>query len=118
MIEVSRGTDLERKVWKFSFQWSSGYSSNGPRPISVRLVYYGEETRPSRRHKWRGEFWDSDDERRYHSKIERPKEVPADVLEEVVRAIRETPVEVFAGFFRTERLLHTVTPGRSKPCAP
>lgn len=114
MIEISRGTDLERKVWKFHAAWNNGYGST-PEPIAVRLLYYGEETRLSRRHKWRGEFWDSSDERRYHSKIERPKDVPADVLEDVLRAIRETPVKVFAGFFHADCLLHTAIPGKDKP---
>ncbi len=115
MIEISRGTDLERKVWKFHAAWDGGYSSKGPLPLSLRLVYYGEETRASTRHKRRGEFWDVGDERRYHSKIERPKSIPADVLADALRVVRETPVEVYVGFYSRDCLLHTMKPGRGEP---
>lgn len=98
MIEISRGTALERKVWRFHCSWDSGYGST-PKPILIRLFYYGEETRPTKRHKWRGKFWDSNNERSYHSVLKRPTSIPPDVAADVHRAIWETPAKVFAGFF-------------------
>ena len=117
MIEGSRGTALERKVWKFNCKWDDGYWRESC-PISARLVYYGEETRATSRHKWRGEFWDSDDERRYHSRLKRPTEIPPDVLAEVIKRIREVPVEVYMGRFNAESLIATIKPGKGKPCGP
>jgi len=112
MIEIVRGTNLDRKVWRFNAIWESSFLDTS---IKVRLLYYGEETRASTRHKWRGDFWDHSDERRYHSKITRPTEIPVDVLADVFRAIREIPVDVYVGFFSADCLLHTQKSGKGGP---
>lgn len=109
MIEISRGTALERKVWRFHCSWDSGYGSTTA-PIFIRLFYYGEETRPTKRHKWNGKFWRFSNYLSDRVALKRPTSIPPDVAADVHRAIRETPAKVFAGFIEDVDLIHTITP--------
>lgn len=43
MIEISRGTALERKVWRFHCSWDSGYGST-PKPILMGIIYFSPLT--------------------------------------------------------------------------
>lgn len=91
MIEVERIEEggLSRKVWRFHA--SIGYSL----PATLRVSFYGLETRPSTRHKWRSEpatRYTSDDPRRYNSGIEAkdvplPNDVAAEAKDILMRSI-------------------------------
>ena len=89
-IEITRGTPLERQVWLFTTANLGNFA--------LRLIRYTEETRPSKRHKWRGDFWSYMDERKYHSKLDRPKHIPQSVLydarEELASRSRSAPIYV------------------------
>ena len=77
-MDIVRGTDLERKLWRFT----PSYDYEG-RP-SLRLCSYHEQTRKSKRHKFSGSQWSYADERKYCSSLYRPTEIPPDVLAEAV----------------------------------
>lgn len=107
MIEIERGTGTERKVWKFTYRVNESHNLNFPAGLDLRLVYFGTETRTSTRHKWRGEFWDYNDERSYHSKLPRPTHIPEDVLEEVkcrVAAKLVAAPTIFLGWWSDRRI--------------
>lgn len=69
---TSDNTDTFRRLWRFT---TDNLGLN-----VLRLVYYSEQHRDSKRHKWRGKFWDYNDERRYHSELERPVVIPPKVI--------------------------------------
>lgn len=75
---------LSAKIWEFSLP----YSSNG-----IVLHAYTEGTRDTKRHKFKGRFWHSSDERT--ATLPRPTEIPAWVIDE---AVAQLSVPVFIGW--------------------
>lgn len=77
-VSVTRFHDAERlSATRWDFMFSGHW---------MILKFYGEQTRETRRHKFTGPFWDSTDERKYHSKLERPTQIPEDVVTEAIAA--------------------------------
>jgi hypothetical protein len=62
---------LSRELWVFD-----------GRPDGLVLMAVHEQTRQSRRHKFKGPFWDVMDERSYHSALVRPTTIPQSVMDE------------------------------------
>lgn len=89
MIEVVRKSDngLEAEIWRFdSFRgW-------------FVLREYMRGSRETTRHKFRGPKWDSSDERRPNSQLERPTEIPADVVEEAHALHHQKHIPVTIGW--------------------
>lgn len=63
---------LQREVWVFRSD-----------SCNMILDTYARQSRQSNRHKWKGDLWNSFDERRYSggSNLPRPTEIPAEVIE-------------------------------------
>lgn len=95
-ITVERQSDdgLKRIVWIFSSVGGFG----------LRLWFYGEQERLTKRHAWRGPFWDASDERRYHSKLDRPTCIPDDIALEALRLRALRPVDFYIGWTNHESL--------------
>jgi hypothetical protein len=85
MIRVERQSadGLSARVWEFSP--SLGY---------LRLTFYMEGHRPTARHKFRGDSWNSTDERSYASPLKRPTSIPRDVAEEALRQVPPPKVTI------------------------
>lgn len=62
---------LVAKIWVFD---TSG--------TKLRLTSYHEASRKTKRHAFSGPCWDWIDERPYCSQLDRPTEIPSDVIEE------------------------------------
>lgn len=72
-VEIPNADDpLQREVWCFRSDTSN-----------LILTSYKRQSRQSNRHKWKGDIWNSFDERRYASgsNLPRPTEIPAHVVE-------------------------------------
>jgi hypothetical protein len=74
--EMRSADGLARKVWEFDL-----------RGQFLVLTRYAEETRQSKRHKWRGPQWLSHDERSYCSALSRPTAIPDWVVKKAVRSL-------------------------------
>lgn len=87
--------DPEDNQRRESWEFDTGYQHG------LRLTMYAIQTRQSNRHKWKGKFWDSSDERSYHSALERPSTIPDDVIiearEKFVEEMMKVPV--YIGWF-------------------
>ncbi|AHJ10770.1 hypothetical protein P106B_87 [Rhizobium phage vB_RglS_P106B] len=88
---------LSRDLWVFDYSETYGF----------RLVEYRQEKRQTTRHKWVAEKWDSMDERRYNSALDRPTAIPENVLLwarlEMIKRIKEA--DVYIGWFNEESKL-------------
>lgn len=94
MIVVERHAEDFKSVRMWEFRASGGYDG-----VYLTLTRYMEGTRPTRRHKLKGEMWDSSDERSYHSKLPRPTSIPDDVIAE---AMTQLQVKVSIGWTRED----------------
>lgn len=99
-IEIERidpEDKFRRRAW--FFEWNEYHRG-------VCLTSYHEQTRQSNRHKWQGEHWTNFDERSYVSKLPRPVEIPADVMDElyveITRRVIATPV--YIGWYSEKHL--------------
>jgi len=99
VITVERHADDFMSVRMWEFQTSGGYDG-----LYLCLVRYMEGSRPTKRHKLKGEQWYSMDERSYCSKLPRPTSIPADVIDE---AMRQIEVKVSIGWTRQESVIAT-----------
>lgn len=92
-IEVSRENQdrLSRKFWVFDYD-----------SVQLRLLSYHEQERATTRHKFKGPKWDYMDERPYYSKLDRPTEIPADILAEAKASILDHPIAVHIGWTNDE----------------
>jgi hypothetical protein len=90
-------TALSRDLYVFDFNTTHGF----------RLVSYHQQTRASNRHKWTGPFWDSSDERDYHSKLKRPTTIPAHVIEDARRELNSAiyKLPIFIGWWNADHKL-------------
>ena len=98
-MEVSRWLDderLSREHWVFSIHGGA----------LVLTKYFRKQTRKTRRHGFKGDFWSSLEERRYHSKLERPTDIPDWVIEEAISQIK---ISVHIGWSSRQHLLKTVS---------
>jgi hypothetical protein len=77
-IEVRREAPdgLSATIWEFD--WRGRY---------LVLTELMEGSRPSTRHKFKGDKWSSMDERNYYSKLPRPKSIPDDVIAEAMSGL-------------------------------
>jgi len=66
------------------------------------LEFYGQQTRASTRHKWVGPFWDRSDERRYHSRLDRPEHIPDWVMQDALQQRAAQDVKFYIGFTNQE----------------
>jgi hypothetical protein len=97
-IEVTHNeTELSRDFYRF--YWSEG---NG-----FRFTFFSTQTRATKRHKWTGPFWDSDDERGYHSKLPRPADISPEVLRLAMVLASEQVMasKVFIGWYNVDHEL-------------
>jgi hypothetical protein len=85
-MEVERLSEdrLSREVWRFGVDYYPSY-------ITLYCRYFGRETRPSSRHKFKPDparRWDSHDPRRYWSGLkEDDVPLPDDVIDEALKFI-------------------------------
>ena len=89
MIEVSIQEEPNiREMYRFDFRGALG----------ARLVFYAKQSRATSRHKWVGPFWDSSDERSYHSALPRPGDIPTRVMvelrAELIKQIDKMPLYI------------------------
>jgi len=85
---------LSRKLWEFNV-WGS----------YLVLTFYAEQTRKTKRHGWKGDFWSSSDERHYHSRLDRPTEIPVWVYEAALKGVSFT---VAIGWSHSDHVVATV----------
>lgn len=94
-IERENGDGLMVRSWDFDV--SGGYDG-----VYLRLTRYTEGTRPTRRHKIKGQQWYSGDERSYCSALPRPTSIPDDVIAEAMSKIE---VKVAIGWTRDKDVI-------------
>jgi hypothetical protein len=94
-VEIHTGP-LSRKMWRFDVS----------RLSSLRLTFYTEQTQETKRHKWRGPFWDFIDERGYNSKLKRPTRIPPEVITQARAKLAELVKigDVYIGWFHEDHL--------------
>ncbi|QIW87581.1 hypothetical protein Ab1vBOLIVR4_gp64 [Agrobacterium phage OLIVR4] len=82
-IEITHNeTPLSRELYVFDHQ--PGYFGS----FGTRLLKYSKQERETTRHKFKGNAWNSDDERKpFGSQLDRPSEIPAEVLEKLKAAL-------------------------------
>jgi hypothetical protein len=99
-IRVERGEKLERELWIFAVAASMLGS------LGLRLISYHQQARETTRHKWKGHMWDQTDERRYHSKLDRPTHIPPDVLHEARTQLAELAMgaTIYIGWLAREHI--------------
>lgn len=84
---------LSRELWEFKIE--TGY---------IKLEAFYIQSRPSTRHKFKGQKWDSMDERRYNSALSRPLSIPENVLLDAKKAWADAigSVPIFIGWISEE----------------
>jgi len=93
-VEDLSDDGLSRKLWQSNL-WGA----------YLVLTKYAEETRKTKRHGWEGDFWSGSDERRYHSRLDRPTELPVWVYE---AALKGVDFKVAIGWSHPDHVVATV----------
>lgn len=97
--------NLSQQVWQFDISLNRG-------SLAVILVWYGTMRRSTPRGTFRSaekqELWDRFDERRHHSGLPRPTDIPQDVLDELRELIRSLSLHVYVGWYNADFLLKEV----------
>lgn len=83
-MEIIRGTDLERHVWKFS-----SIGDYGNKPIKIFCDWYVYQVRDSKRHGWKNKESYSRITQRDNTIKRNELPTPQDVLDEVNSRINE-----------------------------
>lgn len=98
--------NLSQQVWQFDVELDWGGS------FRVVLVWYGIMRRSTPRGAFRSaqnrERWDRSEERRHHSGLPRPTDIPQDVLDELRELIRSLSLRVHIGWHNNECLLKEI----------
>lgn len=79
---------LSDQIWQFSV--STGFSDK----VELRLQYYAERSRETRRHKWKvNRVWDRTNSRSYFGIPREAVPLPQDVVAEAIAAVKIELVE-------------------------